>query len=83
MYLGQWIQAPAHEMATLNNVLGRCMSEIEHLGHMYTVTVLTVDQALYYKLMQLKWLVPECRFKLIPRLGGLHISLYKGDRETL
>ena len=25
---------------------------------------------------------PEYRFKLIPRLGGLHISLFKGGRET-
>ena len=33
------------------------MFETEHLGHMYTVAVLTVDQALYYNLMQLKWLV--------------------------
>ena len=40
------------------------------------VSLIIVDQALYYKVMQLKWLVPEYRFKLIPRLGGLHISLY-------
>ena len=53
------------------------MFEIEHLGHMYTV--LTVDQTLYYYVMQLKWLVPEYRFKLIPWLGGLYISLFNGD----
>ena len=53
------IQAPAHEMDTLNTVVKRCMFVAEHLGQMYTV--LTVDQALYYKLMQLKWLVPEYR----------------------
>ena len=35
------------------------------LGQEYTV--LTVDQALYYKLMDLKW--------MIPCLGGLHIAM--------
>jgi hypothetical protein len=38
-------------------------------------TVLTVDQALYYKLMDLKWTIPEYKDKLIPRLCGLHISM--------
>ncbi len=34
----------------------------------------TVDQALYCKLIELKWLIPEYQCKLIPRLGGLHIA---------
>ena len=38
-------------------------------------TVLTVDRALYCKLIELKWCVPEYRNKLIPRLGGHHISM--------
>ena len=45
MYLRQLIQAPTHEIAILNNVVERCMFEIEHLGHMYTVAVLQVDAA--------------------------------------
>ena len=67
------IQATAHEMDTLNTVVERCMFVAEHFEKIKTL--LTVDQALYYKLLQLKWFVPECRFKLIPRLGGLHTSL--------
>jgi hypothetical protein len=37
--------------------------------------VVTVDQALFPLLMELKWAVPEYRDTLIPRLGGLHISM--------
>ena len=65
------IQAPAHELDTLNTVVQRCM--YISLGQQYTV--LTVDQALYYKLMEFKWTIPEYKEKLIPRLGGLHISM--------
>ena len=66
------ILAPAHELDTLNKVGKRCMLISAHLGQEYTV--ITVDQALFYKLMELKWSVPEYS-KLIPRLGGLHISM--------
>ena len=45
----------------------------EHLGLSHTV--ITVDQALYYKLMELKWKIPEYSVKWIPRLGGFHISM--------
>lgn len=38
-------------------------------------TVITVDQALYFKLMDLKWPVPEYRDILVPRMGGLHIAM--------
>ena len=38
-------------------------------------TVITVDQALYCKLMQLKWSYPAYQDTLIPRLGGLHIQM--------
>ena len=37
-------------------------------------TVITVDQALYCKLVELKWSVPEYQDKLVVQLGGLHIS---------
>ena len=51
------IQAPAHDFDTLNTVVQRCMHMSEKLGQKYTV--ITVDQALYFKLMDLKWSVPR------------------------
>ena len=66
------IQAPAHDMDTLNTVVRRCMYVTSQLGQHYTVLI--VDQALYYKLIDLKWSIPEYRDKFIPRLGG-HISM--------
>ncbi len=38
-------------------------------------TVVTVDQALYHKIMELKRAKSECYEKVIPRLGGLHIQM--------
>ena len=67
------ILAPAHELDTLNTVVRRCLTVSEHLAQEHTV--ITVDQALYCKLMELKWSVPEYKYKLIPRLGGLHTSM--------
>jgi len=67
------ILAPAHELDTLNTVVKRCLTISAHFGQEHTV--LTVDQALYCRLMELKWRVPEYQNKLIPRLGGLHISM--------
>ncbi len=67
------ILAPAHEFDTLNTVVKRCMAISSSLGQLHTV--ITVDQALYCKLMELKWAVPEYHTLLIPRLGGLHISM--------
>lgn len=43
------------------------------LGQLHTV--ITVDQAPYFKLMDLKWPVPEYRDILVPRMGGLHIAM--------
>ena len=51
------IQAPAHEFDTLNTAVKRCMHISEEMGQKFTV--ITVDQALYCKLMELKWSVPE------------------------
>lgn len=67
------ILALAHELDTLNTVVKRCMAISSHFGQEYTV--LTVDQALFCKLMELKWYVEEYRDKLIPRLGGLHTAM--------
>ena len=67
------ILAPAHELDTLNTVVKRCMAISSHFGQEHTV--LTVDQALFCKVMELKWSVDEYRDKLIPRLGGLHTAM--------
>ena len=67
------ILAPAHEFDTLKTVIRRCMFVAECFGQAYTV--ITVDQALYFKLMEMKWGIPEFNKKLIVRLGGLHISM--------
>ena len=67
------IQAPAHEIDTLNTVVQRCMYIAEKLNQPYTV--ITVDQALYFKLMYLKWSTTAYPEKLIPRMGGLHIAM--------
>lgn len=50
------IQAPAHEMDTLNTVVQWCLHVASSLGQSHVV--LTVDQALYCKLMELKWTIP-------------------------
>lgn len=47
------IQAPAHELDRLNTVATMYVYLLATIGQEYTV--LTVDQALYYKLMDLKW----------------------------
>ena len=65
--------APAHEFDALNTVIRRCMFVAERFGQAYTI--ITVDQALYCKLMKMKWRFPEFNEKLIVRLGGLHISM--------
>jgi hypothetical protein len=46
------LQAPVHDFGTLNTVVQQCMHISEKLGKKYTV--ITVDQALYFKLMDLK-----------------------------
>lgn len=67
------IQAPAHEMDTLNTVVMKCMRVAAALGQQHTV--ITVDQALYCKLVELKWAFTEYQKKLVVQLGGLHISM--------
>lgn len=67
------ILAPAHDVNTLNTVVRRITQVAKSFNQIYVV--LTVDQALFPLLMELKWAVPEYRDTLIPRLGGLHISM--------
>jgi hypothetical protein len=67
------IQAPVDEMDTLNTVVKKCMHVAIVLEQQYTI--ITVDQALYCKLVELKWAIPEYREKLVVQLGGLHISM--------
>ena len=67
------ILAPAHEFDTLNTVVNICMAISSRFGQKHTV--ITVDQALYYRPMELKWSLPQYQDKLIPRLGGLHVSM--------
>jgi hypothetical protein len=51
------ILAPADELDTLNTVVRKCMAISSHFGQQHTV--ITVDQVLFCKLMELKWSVQE------------------------
>ena len=67
------VQAPAHHLDTLHTVILRCRCIARKLGQHHAV--LTVDEALYCKLMERKWAKPEYPDFLVVRLGGLHTSL--------
>lgn len=67
------VQASTHELDTLNTVIQRCRHTATALGQQHVV--LTVDEALYCKLMELKWAKDEYQDFLIVRMGGLHTSL--------
>ena len=67
------IQAPAHDIDTLNTVVRRVMHVAQSLEQEHVV--LTVDEGLYPKLMELKWSVDQYKDILIPCLGGLHIGM--------
>ena len=62
---------PAHDYDTLNTIILRCKHVAESLGQKYVV--MTTDEDLFFRLMELKW-SQDYSF-LIPRLGGLHISM--------
>ncbi len=64
------VQSPAHEFDTLNTVVLRCKHVVNVLGQQYVV--LTIDEALYCKLMKHKWAKSDYQDFLIFRLGGLH-----------
>jgi len=67
------ILAPAHDVDILNTVVQRIIEVAESFNQKHVV--LTVDQALFPLLVELKWVVPEYKDTLIPRLGGLHTSM--------
>ena len=67
------VLAPAHNVNTLNTVVQRIMQVAESFNQKHVV--LTVDQALFTLLMELKWTLPDYKDTLIPRLGGLHTSM--------
>ena len=67
------ILAPVHEFDTLNTVVKICMAISSRFGQEHIV--ITVDQALYYRLLELKWSLQQHQDKFIPRLGGLHVSI--------
>ena len=46
----------------------------DHNGQLYVV--IHFDQALYYKLMELKLIIAQYRERLIVGLGGLHIIIH-------
>jgi hypothetical protein len=58
------VQASAREIDTLNTVVQKCMYISDRLGQRHTV--LTVDQALYFKLIDSR----IQKERLVPRMGG-------------
>ena len=71
------VQSPAHELDALNTVVLRCKHVASVLGQQHVV--LTVDEVLYCKLMELKWAKKDYQDFLIVRLGWLHtiLALFK------
>lgn len=67
------IQAPAHDIDTLNTVVKRILHITASVQQKHAVV--TVDQALFPALMELKWANPKYKDVLIPQLGGLHVSM--------
>ena len=60
------VLAPAHDVNTLNTVVQRIMQVAESFNQKHVV--LTVDQALFPLLMELKWTLPDYKDTLIPDL---------------
>ena len=76
------VQAPAHEMDTLPTVVERCRHVAYSLGLKHVV--LTVDEALYCKLMECE-MGQERILKLYDceAWGSAYCNeFYEGDRET-
>lgn len=67
------IQAPAHDLGTLNKVVLRRKHIVRELGQNHVV--ITVDEALYCKLMELKWANADYMDNLIVSLGGLYTAM--------
>ncbi|XP_052128446.1 uncharacterized protein LOC127750548 [Frankliniella occidentalis] len=64
---------PAHEFNTLNTVLRRAVSLADNLNQKYVI--LTGDQQVYCRLLELKWSNDDFQKRVILRMGGLHLSL--------
>ncbi|MES9884489.1 MAG: hypothetical protein ABW185_26895, partial [Sedimenticola sp.] len=67
------INAPAHEFDTLWEVIRRCKQVSKVLDQQFTV--ITFDEALYCKAMQLLWLKHEETKDVVLRLGSFHLVL--------
>ena len=67
------IHVVAHDIDTLNTVVRRVLHVAQSMDQEHVV--LTVDEGLYPKLMELKWSVDQYKDILIPCLGGLHIAM--------
>lgn len=67
------INAVAHEFSTLNTVFMRCRKISEKLGQSHTIV--TCDEQLYQKGMQLIWSDPDQYQGIILRMGGFHVAL--------
>ncbi len=67
------VLSPAYDLDTMNTVVQRCKYIAETNDQKYVV--ITFDEALYCKLMELKWTNEEYKYFLIPRLGEFHTSL--------
>ena len=67
------IQTPAHHIDTLNTVVKRVLHVAQSIEQEHVV--LTVDEDLYPKLMELKWSADQHKNILIPCLGGLYIAM--------
>lgn len=63
---------PAHEFNTLTTVLTRCIALGDKLNYDYIV--LTVDQQLHCKLLDVKWSSPIFQERIVLKMGGFHIA---------
>lgn len=63
---------PAHEYNTLVLVLERCISVANHLNYKYVV--LTVDQALHCRLLDVRNTSESFKERVILKMGGLHLA---------
>lgn len=63
---------PAHEFNTLVTVVSRCIAVADKLNYPYVV--LTVDQQLHIKLLDVKWSSPIFQERLVLMMGGFHIA---------
>ena len=67
------LNAPAHEMDTLYTAVQRCRAVASALGQQHVV--ITVDEALFQRLVPLKWAHSDLQEWLVVRLGGFHTAL--------